>query len=234
LSSVDDARRPPRRPRFLLVPKPGGGERRLTVLHPLDDAAYRQVVARLSGMLERVLGPEVAANRLVASTPFRLRSWREERSAFVHRRRALMELSDIVVRTDVRECYPSIAPVVVEAAFVRLGAGPEVGPLRRMLERFGDDGVPGLPIGPVASAVVGNAVLTSVDDVVRDARARHLRWVDDVWARCRSERHAAEILDRIREALDSIGLAVNEAKTRVMDRAETLSLVAAGSMQESS
>jgi hypothetical protein len=229
LSSVDDTRRPLRQPRFLIVPKPGGGERRITVVDRLDDAVYRRVVARVSRMLERVLGPEVAANRVTAEEPFRLRSWREERGAFEGRRRALAERSDVVVKTDVRECYPSIGPAVAETAFVRLGGGREVGSLRRMLERFGDAGVLGLPIGPAASAVVANAVLARVDEVVRHARVPHLRWVDDVWAGCRDERHAAEVLDRIREALDSIGLALNESKTLVMDRGEALSLVAAGS-----
>lgn len=233
MSSVDDTRRPLRQPRFHIVPKPGGGERRITVFHPLDDAAYRRVVARLSGMLERVLGPEVAANRVAAEGPLRLRSWREERSAFEGRRRALAERSDVVVKTDVRECYPSIGPAVAEAAFARLGVRLDAGTLRRMLERFGEAGVPGLPIGPAASAVVANAVLARVDDVIRRARVPHLRWVDDVWAGCRNERHASEVLDRIREALDSMGLAVNESKTRVMDRAEALSIVAAGSAPDS-
>jgi hypothetical protein len=232
VSSVDDARRPLHSPQFLLVPKRGGGERRLTVLHPLDDAAYRRVVAKLSCMLERVLGPEVAANRVRSSVPFRLRSWRWERSAFEGRRGVLAARSEVVVKTDVRECYPSIKPEVAEAAFVGLGARA-VRPLRRMLERFADAGVMGLPIGPDASAVVANAVLASVDEAARRSGAVHLRWVDDVWASCRDERQAAEVLDRIREALAVIGLSVNERKTRVMDRAEALSFVTIGSVEDS-
>jgi reverse transcriptase-like protein len=234
MSSVDDARRPIRPPRFVLVPKPGGGERKLTVLHPIDDAAYRRVVSRLSGMLERVLGAQVLAHRVASVAPFRLRAWKAERAAFERRRRALGERANVVVKADVRDCYPSIRPEVAEAAFVRIGSGrTDAEALRRMLERFGDAGIRGLPVGPVASAVVANAVLTAVDDAVRASSAPHVRWVDDVWAASRDERHAAEIIDRIREALDAIGLSVHPGKTTVVDKAASLSL-ASSSLDEGS
>jgi reverse transcriptase-like protein len=226
VSSVD-APRPFRPPRFTLVPKPGGGERHLTALDPLEDATYCRVVGRLAGMLERVLGPEVMAHRVASTAPLTLRPWREERGQFERRRRALIEGDDIVVTTDIRECYPSMRPDVVERAFARLGAErDDVRPLRRILEDLADRGVTGLPIGPVASAVVANAVLAAVDRGIRSASAPHLRWVDDVWATCRDERHASEVLHRIREALDAIGLSVNEPKTRVMDRTGAFALLA--------
>ena len=226
MSSVD-APRPFRPPRFQLVPKPGGGERRLTVLDPLEDATYRRVVGRLAGMLERVLGPEVTAHRVASTVPLTLRPWRGERREFERRRLALVEGYNVVVKTDVRECYPSMRPDVVERAFVGLGPRRDDAlRLRRILEGFAAGGVDGVPIGPVASAVVANAVLAAVDRAIRSASAPHLRWVDDVWATCRDERHAAEVLHRIRESLDAIGLSVNEAKTRVMDRADAFALLA--------
>jgi len=226
MSSVDDARRPIRPPGFLLVPKPGGGKRRLTVLDAIDDAVYRRVVSRLSGMLERVLGAHVLAHRVASVTPFRLRAWGGERAAFERRRRALVERANVVVKTDVRDCYPSIRPEVAEAAFVRIGAErADAGALRGMLERFVDAGIRGLPVGPVASGVVANAVLTAVDDAARASNAPHIRWVDDVWLASRDERHAAEIIERIQEALDAIGLSVHPGKTAVTDGAGSLSLV---------
>ena len=82
MSSVDDARPEPRRPAFVEVPKPGGGARRLTVLHSTDSTAYGRAVGRLAAMLERVLGPAVAANRVEPGPIVRLRPWREERRRF--------------------------------------------------------------------------------------------------------------------------------------------------------
>jgi len=221
VSSVDDARAERRPPALVVVPKPGGGVRRLAILAPADDAAYRRAVARLSEMLERVLGPEVAANRVAPGPGLRLRPWRAERRAFAGARLALLGGAAVVVKADVRECYPSIRPEAVDRALIGLGAwSSDVVAIRRILERFGGEGILGLPIGPDPSAVLANAVLARADHAVRAAGSRHVRWVDDVWAVARNERHAGELLDRLRETLAVIGLSLNDAKTRVLDRAE--------------
>jgi len=226
VSSVDDARPEPRRPAFVEVPKPGGGARRLTVLHSTDSTAYGRAVGRLAAMLERVLGPAVAANRGEPGPIVRLRPLREERPRVEARRRALVGTAGLVVKTDVRDCYPSMEPSVVASSLLRLGAHPsEIGPVRQLLEELGEAGVRGLPIGPDPSAVLANAVLTAADDAVRSADGRHLRWVDDVWAAARDDRHADEILDRTREALSRIGLRLNEAKTRTLECGESQALI---------
>jgi len=46
-----------------------------------------------------------------------------------------------------------------------------------------------------------------------------------VWAAARDDRHADEILDRTREALSRIGLRLNEAKTRTLERGESQALI---------
>ena len=223
MSSADDARAERRPPQHVVVPKPGGGVRRLTLLGPADDAAYRRAVRRLSGMIERVLGPEVMANRVARGAELRLRPWRSERRTFVRARRVLLGRGRLVVKTDVRDCYPSIGSEAVERALIRLGAwSSDLAPVRRMLDRFGADDIAGLPIGPDPSAVLANAVLTAADDSVRAAGGGHVRWVDDVWAIVRDECHAEELLDRLRGGLAKVGLSLNETKTRVLDRGEAV------------
>jgi hypothetical protein len=180
-------------------------------------------------MLERMLGPEVAANRTRRGRALALRPWRAERAVFETRRRILVGGSPLTVKTDVRECYPSIRPDVAERSLGRLGAWRrDVAPLRSMLERLEEGGVVGLPVGPEPSAVIANAVLAVADHAVRRASARHLRWVDDIWAEARDERHVEEVLDRLRVSLEAIGLSLNDHKTRVLDRGGARELIRVG------
>ena len=219
-------------PAFVEIPKPGGGARLLTVLSPAEGAAYERAVARLRAVIERTLGPRVIANRARPGRGIRLRPWRAERRLFERSRRALVGRGSLLVRADVRACYPSITSEAIGAALAGIGAPPDsVQTLRRILDRFAEDGVMGLPVGPDPSAVLANAVLRPLDDALVGGAAPHVRWVDDVWAAARDERHADELLERARDALAGIGLRLTEAKTRVVDRSEALDLFVAGSIE---
>jgi hypothetical protein len=122
-----------------------------------------------------------------------------------------------LVFADVRDCYGSIAPDSVERALARLGCD------RRATWRVGeflcelaDRGVRGLPVGPVPSAVLANAVLAGVDDALERAGVRHLRWVDDVVAAAEDTGEAEGILELLGGSLASVGLELNASKTRVV------------------
>src|SRR5437867_10933280 len=155
-------------PQFLSIPKRSGGVRRLTVLGPEDARAYGAEVARASGTIERALGPEVFANRARPGRRFALEPWGPAWRRFVRARQSLVSTGRVVVKADVRECYPSIHPKVVERMLLRLGCrARDVGMLRRWLDGFQDLGVSGLPIGPEPSAVLANAVLAPVDGALR-------------------------------------------------------------------
>src|SRR5205807_804496 len=108
----------------------------------------------------------------------------------------------LVVHADVRRCYPSITPGTVAGALEELGAcGEDVRAVVALLDRFQEEGVSGLPVGPDPSAVLANAVLASVDRTLERLGCRHVRWVDDVWASARDADHARSALDRLRLAL---------------------------------
>lgn len=80
-----------------------------------------------------------------------------------------------------------------------------------MLEGWGSEGYPGLPIGPPGSAVLANALLDPVDRAV--APSPFLRWVDDYVIGLDDPSEAAAVLDRLDEALDGVGLRRSERKT---------------------
>jgi hypothetical protein len=120
----------------------------------------------------------------------------------------------ILLRTDVADCYASIASDRVESALVRLGAHPsEAGRVRGVLEALTEAGVRGLPVGPAASSILANAVLSAGDRSLEGTA--FLRWVDDYLVFVRTEAEASAALDRLGETLDRVGLRLSEHKTSV-------------------
>lgn len=213
----------PAGPRFESVPKPGGGLRWLTRLDPAGDAEYRAAVRPLAGRIERALGPEVFAIRTRSvADGWRLAPWAPARAGW---QRTLRRIIDEAGRgtafavADVHDCYGSISPEMIAVLL-----GPEAEQAVASLRRIHEQGVRGLPIGPEASAVLANGVLAEMDGAIRHARARHLRWVDDVflWGTRAEVRRALGALD---DALSRTGLALHPDKTRVLaDRHEARSV----------
>jgi hypothetical protein len=212
----------PRRPlSWEVVPKPSGGTRRVVVLDPVDEMAFARSVVGLAPSIRRALGPESHASRLAGWDPRRgllLEPWRNARRRWHGEVRRLGSQGHRVAVTDVRDCYGSIAPWVVEQRLRAIGA-PEGGidEIRSWLRAFLDAGVEGLPIGPVASAVLADAVLAAGDDALRMTGASFIRWVDDVAIFAPDRRARAAALDALRAAWASLGLKMHEQKTVFLD-----------------
>lgn len=214
---------PTREPaRVHAVATASGGRRWLAWLNPADEASYGRSVSRLVPAIEGSLGPGVMANRVLgrgAVERTSLEPWRPARNAFHGALRRLAARGDVTL-IDVRRCYGSIEPQAVQSCLRGL-CRKDVADVVRLLRRFEDDGVQGLPVGPEPSAILANAILSKVDRAIRRTRARHIRWVDDVALGASDEAGTARALEAAGEALDALGLALNERKTRVL-AAETL------------
>lgn len=212
---------------LLRVPKPGARApgrdpvRSLAVPSTRLARAYEGAVAPLVGAVEATLGPEALAHRARHLVPsvhrIELAPWRPARTQFQRGARQLAERAAAVAVADVRTCYGSIAPEVVEARLRTIGA-PAVAVLR-VLERFERAGVVGLPIGPAASAALANLVLARVDDAIRAAGVRHLRWVDDLVIGGRTASATRRALARVEESLGELGLTSAREKTGELDPA---------------
>jgi len=123
------------------------------------------------------------------------------------------ELADaeLVIVSDVADCYPSIGETAIRMAAVR--AGGDAGPLLAHLARMGAAGVRGVPVGPSPSVSVAEAVLSIADVRARAAGVAPIRWVDDVVFA--GDRDA--VLRAARDwtsTLHELGLRENEAKRR--------------------
>ena len=206
-----------------------GVERTLALLGPEPRLEYVRLVAHAAPAIEVALGDEVVANRVgtcsVDPPTLTLRPWRVERRLFAA---ALAETSSshrTLAFADVAACYASIGPEVVHAALERLDA-PGAAAVQGFLTSLARHGVRGLPVGPNASAVLANAVLSHVDRALRAARIAHIRWVDDIVIGVRGPSEATHGLELVRDALHALGLRPNERKTRVVT--DPASLVSAG------
>jgi hypothetical protein len=198
--------------------------RELAVLDPALARGYLAAVAAVAPLVEARLSERVIANRVAHSSvdpaAIRLGSWRAERRAFRARMRRLALAGGRLVLADVRDCYGSIGPDVVGGSLRRLGCEPAaIDAVRDVLGRIGETGRPGLPVGPVASAVLANAVLSTVDDALEREGVGHLRWVDDVVASA-APRTPERVLALLAATLEGLGLELNAAKTRVLEAAE--------------
>jgi hypothetical protein len=197
------------------VPKPCGGVRWLTRLDPADDDAYRSAVTPLVGRIERSLGQEVLSTRaVIAGSRWGSAPWQPARVAWRALIRAAIAAAPrgtMFVVTDVRDCYGSIAPETIASLL-----GPAANDAVALLDRFRDEGVRGLPIGPAASAVLANAALGELDASLRAAGISHVRWVDDVvaWGARADVRGA---LRSLRIAAGAVGLELHEAKTILLE-----------------
>jgi hypothetical protein len=209
---------PTREPaRVHAVVSSSGSGRRLARLDPADEAAYRHAVGRLVPAIEGSLGSGVMANRVLGRGALEwasLEPWRPARRAFNRALGRLATRGDVTL-IDVRCCYRSIEPPVVGSCLDALPRADVAGVIR-LLRRFEDDGVRGLPVGPEPSAILANAVLSEVDRAIRRTGARHIRWVDDIALVARGDAGRALALEAAAEALDALGLALNARKTRIL------------------
>lgn len=208
---------PPRMaPSPVAIPK-RRGLRRLILLDPADEADYRAAVAGLAPRIERFLGPHVVANRVREVAGLRLEPWRAARRRF-HRLSGELRSAGVLALADVRDCFPSIEADTVEECLFRMGCPPgAVLRLVRLLERFREQGVRGLPVGPEPSAVLANAVLVEADRAVAGEGARHLRWTDDFLIGTSGRSAAERALEALERALGHLRLTLARDKTVVLE-----------------
>jgi hypothetical protein len=101
-----------------------------------------------------------------------------EREAWHRALRAAITGAGAVVVADVADCYPSITESAVRAAAAHAGGEAEL--LCAFLAEVTAPVLPGLPVGPGASALLAEAVLTIADERAGAAGVCPVRWVDDV------------------------------------------------------
>jgi hypothetical protein len=150
-------------------------------------------------------------------------AWPDERRAWRRALRRAVDDAEVVLTSDVLDCYPSIGEGAIRRAATWTGGDPEA--LIACLTECWDAGIAGLPIGPDASSVVADAVLSIADARARAAGLQPVRWVDDVvFAGDRAA--VARGARAWRVALGDLGLREHEGKRRTyVDRTATVGAI---------
>ena len=147
-----------------------------------------------------------------------LEDWRGARGRFRAAARSNLDGAASVFLGDVEDCYGSIGRSTVMTALRRLDLdAADAGRVGGVLADLQRRGVRGLPVGPDASAILGNAVLLEVDHAFAREGLTFLRWVDDVVVFAPNQDVAMHAQHVFHRALAHLGLRVNEAKTTVVD-----------------
>jgi hypothetical protein len=198
-------------------PKPGGGLRRMALLSGRDHRAWADLGRRVAGTIDAQLSDRVVAHRTRADGP----SWTlESVGAALRRARGLVAgaRAPVTLRTDVTAFYPSVTPGLLFGSLRRLSVDTHDASIAAdLMEGWGSEGYPGLPVGPPTSAILANAVLAPVDDLLPPSG--WLRWVDDYLVTLASERVAWVALERIDHALEALGLSRSDQKTALVEGA---------------
>lgn len=204
--------------------------RKVGLLHPFDLIFYTSIVLALRDGIsaarlpaDRVFSYRVegaAKNRLYAETP----SWNEFREAV--KTKVSNNPDSGVGITDIADFYPRVYQHRLVNALEACSEPSErdfIRALEKMLSRFSEGTSYGIPIGPPASRLLGEAVLIDVDSTLTSFGIDFMRFVDDFVIFAETPRLVEYGLRVLGETLiQHHGLTLQPAKTKVLSASEYL------------
>jgi hypothetical protein len=186
LISVDISKIPVSLPRCMLAPKPNGTYRVVHQLDPLNTLTYTAMAFLASEHIENAraprqdriacsyrISPEIASGNLFATG--------NGYSDFTEMTRDCLSNNAYILKTDIADFYNQIY-------LHRLKNGVAVAhnsleELSKNIEDFlislNDTVSRGVPVGPPASIILAEALLTDIDNFISSAGFTHTRYVDD-------------------------------------------------------
>jgi hypothetical protein len=196
------------------VPRPGGDTMRVFALPFQLHAQLHAAVSPLASSADDALLPGVFGYRRGAESGA---TYRDEHRRFVEATKGLIESHAFVVFADVARFFPSLGTRTVANSIEQLTGSTAPPELLDCLHHLNAHGVPGLPSGYADARLLANIVLSEIDSTLN---ASFTRWVDDYRVFVQSEAEASGVIERLHRYLGSKGLALNEAKLKVIPAAE--------------
>jgi hypothetical protein len=206
------------------VPKSAHTHRPATILDPLGRLIYQAIVDAASAELTSNLPPWTYGWRVPAGSNIpgeyahNNRQWRK----YVRRISWEAETNPNALSIDVEDFFSSIK---TDDAIPSLFVDPSHAQyLIRLVNTWNEQtGRRGLPQRSLASSVIANGFLAEVDAVVDrewhpssrpvEGSLSAVRWMDDFWIFSPPSLPRLDIENTVREAIDKLGLSVNEGKT---------------------
>lgn len=209
--------------RRCLSPKHRYGFRIATQLDPFDHLLYTALVYELGNDIERARLPASAhavhsyrfkpdGNGEFFSKDFSFESFRVQSD-----RLANEDGCQYVVVADVADFYPRIYSHPLDNALVECATqSAKAKALSKLLKQWNSFISYGIPVGPAASRLLGELVLSDVDAALKSESILFCRYVDDFHLFARDERTAYESLAVLAKVLfDHHGLTLQQHKTNI-------------------
>ena len=213
------------RPILWTAPKPKGGYRVIHQLDPISSLIYTALTYRVAPLLELVRAP--AADRIACAYRIRINA-SEGRffgtetgyEGFIHKCRELAAEHSSVLVADISDFYNQINLHRLQNVIAI--AAPDLGEIANDIEDYlialNARTSKGIPVGPAASIVMAEAVLTDVDQLILSRNMPHTRYVDDF----RIFSNSVDLLDDLLQELakylyDAHRLTLSSDKTLIMD-----------------
>jgi hypothetical protein len=206
------------------APKSRINVRRVALLHPYDLILYTTVVLQLRECIStaRLGGDRVFSYRTEGAPPDRLyldaRFWRAFRECAI--KRIAQSAGTFVGIADIADFFPRIYHHRLENALLASSTPTQtdyIRVLKKLLAQFSDGVSYGIPVGPPASFLLGEAVLIDVDNTLLSYTIDFIRYVDDFVIFAPTPEGAEYALRVLGETLYlNHGLTLQTAKTRVL------------------
>lgn len=196
----------------------------MSLLDPFDEIFFRSLIAEMVLTIDAATGDEVSSARIVEAGP----AWRIRGRRYSISDR-LLELDACasgnqftgVGFLDVASYYPSIRLGSLLQGLTETGCSSyAVQRLEYFLLGLEKWGLRGLPIGPEASSILGNAYLLPVDSLIRKKSLSFSRFSDDFRFWDVSPAGWVDVLELVDSGLKKLGLSLNAGKTRILTSRE--------------
>ena len=185
LAGTNVEKLPVETPRMMPAPKSTGGYRMVHQLQPLDAITYTALAHQVSGYVEAARIPiseETVFSYRVSPTSDSFFGLGNGYPAFQNRCRKLAEGHGYVLTADIADFYNSIYSHRLNSALVAAKCQPTG--IAKTVEDFittlNGKASQGIPVGPAASIVMSEALLTDIDQFIRIHGFEHARYVDDI------------------------------------------------------
>lgn len=228
LAKIDLDDYTPHKPLRVFAPKSRANIRVVHLLHPEDLLLYTALVLIVKNDLEAARisrkAHRVYSYRVDPSVQNKLYDARGAHNSYLSQleKKSGKASTKFVGMADIADFYPRIYQhrlenVVESTASDQRGVDVARVLVKKLISKLMDRNSYGIPVGPYASRVLGEAVLIDVDAHLQSKGIDYVRWVDDYNIFARSESLAQSTLFELAEWLfTNHGLTLQSAKTKIL------------------
>ena len=213
------------------MPKNAFASRSGTMIDLVDRVIYQAATTRLANAVDKATSPRVFSSRLSPEPRYFLvhsvRRFVEWRKAYM---KELNSCGGLLVLTDLSGYFDTMdQPTLLKELEELTGEGPTVNLVRKQLRQWSVLLHRGIPQGPNASRLLGNAYLLPVDQYMLDHGYNYWRYMDDVAIIVSDHAEAARAVGDFERLCHHRGLLVSSAKTSVQSQEDAVSALDADS-----